>query len=659
MPTRVLWIVNLSKARQLGLFDRSPPMATPSHVVHVKPHTRMTAHGIEQVTAHDRTVATAQPTAQPTVQDRVLQIAERKDRSYRDAGGPTITDAEGTEWRRDRPNSANELVEVRLATLMQRWHLDDPTNAVGIDGTGGIGTRMEDFRSFAAQAHERGIALRAPEVRATSNGIGIDDGRHRIAEMARQGRSTIVVAVRPEERADFLQRLDVDTDAPVSDGGVTGAGEAPEGGSMPRSKLFTVGRFEGDREAKTADVLDANGKRIGYIHIENAEKFVSAASRVRTVAFDAIRVERFDGPEDDREREYSAADGYTKASGLKAAKAQIQTWLTPDPEPEPEAEQGVTMDELRVQETARLSADLVSGMHRSLERMVKRWGDDPSSSIPNDKLHAHARQAWRELRAVSYRSPQGWVVNQAAAERLAAAEATATMDELFTKLTGKVGELHGVKAWGSGHEQFTIRGTMADGRTVQISQRMIVNTSSLGKVFNQFPARIYVDGQQVSERQYQRALDAARPADQQAEIDRIQDVEAKAARAKATATLAANLAASDVRLQSHAPRYQGLTDGEVETAAQAFGLLHSSVVRPSVRSTKRSTVFRAPADARNEMRLMDRAPKPGTEGFYRLMSDGDLATAQAAMDRIPPSDTWADNARAALASVRSERSETG
>ena len=41
--------------------------------------------------------------------------------------------------------------------------------------------------------------------------------------------------------------------------------------------------------------------------------------------------------------------------------------------------------------------------------------------------------------------------------------------------------------------RFTVRGSFA-GRKVRLHQEMIVNVSTKGRLFNQFPSRIYVDG---------------------------------------------------------------------------------------------------------------------------------------------------------------------
>jgi hypothetical protein len=71
------------------------------------------------------------------------------------------------------------------------------------------------------------------------------------------------------------------------------------------------------------------------------------------------------------------------------------------------------------------------------------------------------------------------------------------------KINAKLGELESAQVENMGGMQFNITGTK-HGRQVRIEQTVIVKTSSLGKVFNQFPARIYVDGKFTSEAAFKR-----------------------------------------------------------------------------------------------------------------------------------------------------------
>jgi len=71
----------------------------------------------------------------------------------------------------------------------------------------------------------------------------------------------------------------------------------------------------------------------------------------------------------------------------------------------------------------------------------------------------------------------------------------------FDKITAKMGTLEAAQVQHLSGVRFTIRGTKA-GRSVAIEQDMIVNVSSKGTLFNQFPARIYVDGKFMSEAKF-------------------------------------------------------------------------------------------------------------------------------------------------------------
>ena len=80
--------------------------------------------------------------------------------------------------------------------------------------------------------------------------------------------------------------------------------------------------------------------------------------------------------------------------------------------------------------------------------------------------------------------------------------ASDTIDALVAKVLSKVGDLdealtlrlHG----GGGFELFG----MVGGSTVLITQKRILNVSSRGKLFNQWPALIYVDGNKVSQKAF-------------------------------------------------------------------------------------------------------------------------------------------------------------
>lgn len=86
-----------------------------------------------------------------------------------------------------------------------------------------------------------------------------------------------------------------------------------------------------------------------------------------------------------------------------------------------------------------------------------------------------------------------------AAER--AAEATAMAWE--KKISGKLGELDEAQVSYLSGGSFRITGKRG-GKAILIEQQTILKVSSRGKLFNQFPARIYVDGKFTPEAAYKR-----------------------------------------------------------------------------------------------------------------------------------------------------------
>lgn len=91
------------------------------------------------------------------------------------------------------------------------------------------------------------------------------------------------------------------------------------------------------------------------------------------------------------------------------------------------------------------------------------------------------------------------------------AYANREVDDMFAaikvKMLEKAGEIENPKVEDLSHYQFAITGQMK-GRTVRIEQDIIINRSANGKAFNQFPARIYVDGKFTSEADYKTMMTA-------------------------------------------------------------------------------------------------------------------------------------------------------
>ena len=91
-------------------------------------------------------------------------------------------------------------------------------------------------------------------------------------------------------------------------------------------------------------------------------------------------------------------------------------------------------------------------------------------------------------------------------ERLARAAgeyADAVVQSWEAKITGKMGELEGASVKRLDGGTFFISG-MKNGKKVCIEQTTVLKCSSKGLLFNQFPARIYVEGKFTSEAAYKK-----------------------------------------------------------------------------------------------------------------------------------------------------------
>lgn len=99
--------------------------------------------------------------------------------------------------------------------------------------------------------------------------------------------------------------------------------------------------------------------------------------------------------------------------------------------------------------------------------------------------------------------PAHYVINDEALARRADEYAAAAVEAFRVKIEGKMGELESATVRSMGAGSFVISGTK-NGTKVTIEQEMILNQSSKGTLFNQFPARIYVEGKFTSEAKFKK-----------------------------------------------------------------------------------------------------------------------------------------------------------
>jgi len=164
-----------------------------------------------------------------------------------------------------------------------------------------------------------------------------------------------------------------------------------------------------------------------------------------------------------------------------------------------------TPDEIRAAFAAReplVAADFEDYARKAFDRLVARFG--PSlRGIYNDRggiavMNAIGGSVRRS------RNADGSKVAYLDEERLSALSAkyaAASLSALAEKTVAKLGELDEARISFSRGADFSLSGTR-EGRKVRIEQRRILNVSRNGVLFNQWPARIYLDGDATSERAY-------------------------------------------------------------------------------------------------------------------------------------------------------------
>jgi hypothetical protein len=130
----------------------------------------------------------------------------------------------------------------------------------------------------------------------------------------------------------------------------------------------------------------------------------------------------------------------------------------------------------------------------AFDRIVADLGAD-LKNVYNDWTHA---RTFRSLVAPVLTDKK---IDEAKLAKMAALYAEAATLEWKAKIEAKLGDLENVQIRRFHGCNFLIGGLRA-GRQVSIDQNIIVKSSTKGLLFNQFPARIYVDGKFTPEKKY-------------------------------------------------------------------------------------------------------------------------------------------------------------
>lgn len=146
-----------------------------------------------------------------------------------------------------------------------------------------------------------------------------------------------------------------------------------------------------------------------------------------------------------------------------------------------------------------LAAEYGTFVERQFNHMVDALGPKLEG------LHEEKNKHWLRFHENTTRAlmTREYQIDQAKLAQRAAQYADNVADAMRGKIMDKAGELDEPVITHMRGMDFRLTGTMG-GKKVLIEQNTIVNVSPLGTMFNQFPARIYVDGKFTPEAKFKK-----------------------------------------------------------------------------------------------------------------------------------------------------------
>ena len=141
----------------------------------------------------------------------------------------------------------------------------------------------------------------------------------------------------------------------------------------------------------------------------------------------------------------------------------------------------------------------------TIQNLKGTYGQDMRGKDWQGKKATYSK-IWEKYRGLTTRDAGGNVepVHERIAE-YAQAQAGAVVDAWHGKITGKLSDLQNTTVHHLDGHRFAITGERDD-KKIRIMQDMIINCSGQGTVYNQFPARIYVNGKFHSESEYKKLI---------------------------------------------------------------------------------------------------------------------------------------------------------
>lgn len=140
---------------------------------------------------------------------------------------------------------------------------------------------------------------------------------------------------------------------------------------------------------------------------------------------------------------------------------------------------------------------VTDSIRATFAHLVKTFGENMKGVANSRQYHV-----WREtIRPCcdlnGNRVDSAYSLNEERLAKFVAILSAEMADEVLAKVDAKVGELENPGVVRVSGANFLITGTKCD-MNVVIEQNQIINVSVKGKLFNQYPSRIYVDGKFMS-----------------------------------------------------------------------------------------------------------------------------------------------------------------
>lgn len=153
----------------------------------------------------------------------------------------------------------------------------------------------------------------------------------------------------------------------------------------------------------------------------------------------------------------------------------------------------------------KLQAQYIDSVTSTLGWLQRLYGQNLREKNENTSLrNSKHYKVLENIGGSTYMDTDGnYHIDQAAAADKGREYADATIAAWHDKITGKIKDLQNSTVHQLDGNRFIITGER-DGKKITIDQDMIINRSANGTMFNQFPARIYVDGKFHSEAAYKK-----------------------------------------------------------------------------------------------------------------------------------------------------------